>query len=155
MTENEPAWQDLPTAGEIGVHRRPIGEPLINPGDSRNMAPQRLDGPEVIRIPGEEPSPDGSRAAPAREPASGGPAVAADRPGSRPKPIRASADEPSTRPASRGGGPMLVLAAAATFFLVLRRLLRRRGRARPAPTMRRLPLPEGRRRRSRTRWGAR
>jgi hypothetical protein len=42
MTETDPApTPHEPTAGEVGVHRQDMTEPVTDVGDSRNVAPQR------------------------------------------------------------------------------------------------------------------
>lgn len=151
MTENDSvlrdeSLQDQPRAGEMGVHRRPVTEPLVNPGVSRNIAPQRLPGREIAtdRITGieliieDEQSTDGPGSATARRSRSSRPVETQGEPAASGTSASASPEAATSgqRPRvilRRRVRPGMVLAASAAAFLVVRRLMRRRrGRGRAA-----------------------
>mgnify|MGYP001251463837 FL=1 len=148
MTENEPISPEDPVrdrlrAGEIGVHRSPVTEPLHHPGYSRNIAPLRFWGFEIAqeRYTGREliPEDDEEETGTATEPQAaetGGPAPAESAPAA-PAPTSGTAGAPA-RPAApqaaghgRRSGPATLLAGLAVLVLVLRRI-RRAGRRRHA-----------------------
>lgn len=160
MTESEPAYRERISAGEIGVHRTPMGRPLINPGFSRNIAPQRLDGPQIIEYSDGSESVDQPDITGLRPIAAELPTTPARRPEAAPQSPTTPAPR-ETAPAERErhaeppaprrrNRPMMLLAAGAALLLVLRRLLRRATVRRP-PVMRRLPIDPSRRRRARRR----
>lgn len=151
MTENDSvlrdeSLRDQPRAGEVGVHRRPVTEPLVNPGVSRNIAPQRLPGREIAtdRITGleliieDEQSTDGPgsartrRGGPGRATETRGEPAASGAPGAA-SPETVTSGQRPTVIMRRRVRPGMVLAASAAAFLVVRRLMRgRRGRRRAA-----------------------
>ncbi|GGM79243.1 hypothetical protein GCM10010106_27270 [Thermopolyspora flexuosa] len=148
MTENEPISPEDPVkfrlrAGEIGVHRSPVTEPLHHPGYSRNIAPLRFWGFEIAqeRYTGRELIPEDdeeetetapeSRTAETRGPApdEAVPAAPAPTPGTAGEPGKPA--EPQAAGHGRRTGPATLLAGLAVLVLVLRRM-RRAGRGRHA-----------------------
>jgi len=133
MTENEPIRRDDSSkgrlgAGEVGVHRSPVTEPLVDPGYSRNIAPLRFWGFEIAqeRYTGREliPEEDEQEArARAETPAAGGPARETGGPAA---PGTAGAPEAGTGGHHRRKGSLL--AGLAVLVLVLRRMRRARRR---------------------------
>lgn len=138
MTETEPeSTPPEPTAGEVGVHRQDMTEPVSDVGDSRNVAPQR--GQTVTRSStdtrerAEEVPDTRERAEEVRTMAKNRTThvrESTDRTTERmreitPEPVRQAADRVTEQARRR---PAVAIAIGAAALLVLRRLLRGRRR---------------------------